>query len=589
MISLFYKMNDNTNLFQDFGNLGINNPQNYNPLYTKFFDLNENNFDGINLNSYYRLERLYNKTDGNKYKCVINSKNNNKQTETFLKFSPLLDPVKYIAGKYKNIDEISIGNLPKLNYNNCHRKIIDYNNSAHIDAFFSYLTSQLLHDHKFINGIDFYGSFLSVKHEFKYDIYDDLDYLNENSYFHKNKNILFKVDSNLDELIDNSDTRNYKRKLNINTENINVNIDIDTINYELLDTIFEDNKHHESNIKNEMILIDGVDGLENIQNKNNISNNSKHTGSNCSSRTSNTSTSTINNEDHDNDDNVDNDDMDNDDTDDDPPCSNSSCGSSCSGCSSISCLPCETIIKDFPVNVISLELMENTLDSLLSKGMTDERWASCLFQIIITLVTYQKVFSFTHNDLHTNNIMYNTTDRKFIFYKYDNKYYKVPTYGKIFKIIDFGRAIYKFKNQQICSDSFHKKGDASTQYNFEPYFNTNKPRLEPNYSFDLCRLGCSLYDYFNDEYSEDDNSIENPVKMLINKWCTDDKNRNIIYKKCGEERYPEFKLYKMIVRTVHNHLPENYVNDELFRQFNTCKKNTNKKKLINIDKFIKCF
>ena len=37
---------------------------------------------------------------------------------------------------------------------------------------------------------------------------------------------------------------------------------------------------------------------------------------------------------------------------------------------------------------------------------TIPEWKSILFQILIMLITYQKVFSFTHNDLHTNNIMY---------------------------------------------------------------------------------------------------------------------------------------------------------------------------------------
>ena len=78
---------------------------------------------------------------------------------------------------------------------------------------------------------------------------------------------------------------------------------------------------------------------------------------------------------------------------------------------------------------------------------------------------------------------------------------------KIFKIIDFGRAIYKYKGKLICSDSFHKDGDAATQYNFEPYYNDRKPIIEPNYSFDLCRLGCSIYDFIMEKYEslDDDN------------------------------------------------------------------------------------
>ena len=58
------------------------------------------------------------------------------------------------------------------------------------------------------------------------------------------------------------------------------------------------------------------------------------------------------------------------------------------------------------------------------------------------------MFEFTHNDLHTNNIMFNKTEKKFINYYYNGKYYKVPTYGKIYKIIDYGRSIYKFKGKK---------------------------------------------------------------------------------------------------------------------------------------------
>ena len=37
--------------------------------------------------------------------------------------------------------------------------------------------------------------------------------------------------------------------------------------------------------------------------------------------------------------------------------------------------------------------------------------------------------------------MYSCCKTEFLYYKINNKYFKVPTYGKIFKIIDFGRAI----------------------------------------------------------------------------------------------------------------------------------------------------
>ena len=159
--------------------------------------------------------------------------------------------------------------------------------------------------------------------------------------------------------------------------------------------------------------------------------------------------------------------------------------------------------------------------------------------------------------------MYKHTDVEYLFYKYNNVIYRVPTYNKIFKIIDFGRSIYKYNNFTFFSDSFSKDGDANTQYNCEPYFNSNKPRLEPNYSFDLCRLGCSIYDFIND--IEDETFTE--LKKTIERWCTDDNNKNILYKKNGEERYPNFKLYKMIARTVHNHTPVNQLKYDFFNQY----------------------
>jgi hypothetical protein len=179
--------------------------------------------------------------------------------------------------------------------------------------------------------------------------------------------------------------------------------------------------------------------------------------------------------------------------------------------------------------------------------------------------------------------MYNHTEKEYLYYKFESRYYKVPTYGKLYKIIDFGRAIYTFKGKFICSDSFHQKGDAATQYNIEPYFNKNKPRLGPNMSFDLCRLACSLYDYFLTDV-ENVKNCGDPIAGLIDEWCKDDKGRNILYKKCGEERYPDFKLYKMIARTVHKHTPQAQLDNVQFEKYKINRKKAKQKKIMDIDK-----
>ena len=243
-------------------------------------------------------------------------------------------------------------------------------------------------------------------------------------------------------------------------------------------------------------------------------------------------------------------------------------------------------INEFPIQLIALERCKDTFDALITRDeLSDEELSAIIVQILMMLITYQKVFSFTHNDLHTNNIMYIETDKQYLFYKYDDNHYKVPTFGKIFKLIDFGRAIYKFRGNTICSDSYHQEGDAATQYNCEPYFNDKKPRLDPNNSFDLCRLGCSLFDYFVEEL---DNVAENKSEIIniILGWCYDDKNRNILYKTNGEERYPDFKLYKMIARTVNKHIPCDVIKNPHFNKYIVSKKKIKKNKIINIDNMV---
>lgn len=69
-------------------------------------------------------------------------------------------------------------------------------------------------------------------------------------------------------------------------------------------------------------------------------------------------------------------------------------------------------IYNFPVEVIALERCKQTLDNLMVEdALSDEEWEAALMQIVMTLATYQKTFAFTHNDLHTNNIMFNETDK----------------------------------------------------------------------------------------------------------------------------------------------------------------------------------
>ena len=554
MIEIFYKKNYNATLFKSLETFDIKDSQNYIPIYKNWFSLNDSNWNNINLNHKSYITHVVEQKTNNKFFCSIKNSKQTKNCMLFFKFSPLLDATKFMVGKYKDISSNIISSLPKLENNVACKKVLDNNNSAYVDAFFSYLTSKTLHKLGFLHGLDFFGSFLAIKKNFYFNIADDLEFLYDSEFFHKHKGTLFDVDD-LNRLSNFfNDTRKRRNKICINKSL--GNISTHSLDEDMLNFPFDTSNNLLDNSKNLIFEYNLA-----------TTKSSSHSSA-CSSRSSNTSIdsnrSTNGSE-------------------------NSSESGYSSGYTSSTCSAefLGATIHNFPVQVICLEELDGTLDMCLENGgLSYNEWRSCFFQIIIQLITFQKLFDFTHNDLHTNNIMFKNTDKQFLYYRYNEKHYKVPTHGKIYKIIDFGRSIYKFKGKVICSDSFHSKGDAATQYNCEPYLNSKKPRLEPNSSFDLCRLACSLYDFFvDDEAVEKEKKIPDPLVSLIIEWTKDDKGRNILYKNNGEERYPNFKLYKMIARTVHNHSPQKQLSRSIFKKFCVNRKKIGKKaKIFNIDK-----
>jgi hypothetical protein len=605
-ISVNYQKRKNANLFQKFQTnktASLSNVQNYIPIYDRFFSLNNTNWNSINLNHKWAISDIKDsksKDDSdNIFNCKVKNINDEAEEFTtaqkvFIKMAPLLDPFKYLVGKYNHTDP-HLFNLPSLEKSlKVHPKISDTNNSSFIDGFFCFLTSQVLHEHHFIHGVDYYGSFLAIKNNYKVNIIDDIDYLIQSEFFNNQKNILFNVED-YSHLIAPNQTKSLQ-PLKITTSLKSV-LSVKSIDETIFEDIFETNTNNSAVSLNDIKTI-GVELID-ITNSNDfdVANQKKSetlkSGSTCSSRTSHTndndlsdeelnenklnetlaeeSCQNIINEDEDDDDDDDGEWEDEEDDDDDSDAEE------------------ETLFlsfPQFPVQVICMENCENTFDSLIINGdISPDEWFSALMQIIMILITYQKMFSFTHNDLHTNNIMYVSTNTKFLYYTYKKKTYKVPTFGKIYKIIDFGRAIYKFNGKIFCSDSFQPGRDAATQYNTEPYFNEKKPRLEPNFSFDLCRLACSIFDYVIEDF-DSIKSINDcsPLIKLIVEWCIDDNGINVLYKNNGVERYPDFKLYKMIARCVHNHTPVAQLERKEFSKFLISTKNIPKsEQVINID------
>jgi hypothetical protein len=563
---LHYKKNDNTELFKELEtHTEMRQLQNFFPLYTRYFNITSTNWNQFNLNHHRQLHKLSKKRDTNSFDVILEQEGKHIQKPAFIKFSPLLDPLKYMIGKFKH----DLFNIPKWGEKT--NEIYDNpNNVAYVDAFFSYLSSQLLHKYNFINGIDFYGCYLGVKHNFEYNACDDLDYIHNSTYFIERPNIFKCTNPYFKEII-NMGTRKNKEKLEIGKDEATDDLEIENLNEpserkELMDSLFKPTETNEVVSDEINIIFESTDETTADGTKTDT----EETESECSSRSSDTETEESEKSSEKSETGIESD--------------------STSSYDDSTATEDEVIVQiaDFPVQLICLEKLDDTLDAYLSENtdhITPSEWMSILFQIVVSLYTYQSVFNMTHNDLHTNNIMYVHTDAEYLIYKIKNKHYRVPTYNKIYKIIDFGRSIYTYQKQRHMSSSYAKTGDAVGQYNTEPYFNEEKRRIEPNPSFDLCRLACSLYDYIEDEVDEEREKTS--YIKLIDSWVKNDKGKSMLNKSNGKERYPGFKLYKMIARVVHNHIPEKYFDDDTFSLFVVGKSKIKKsRKIINIDEIV---
>ena len=74
MFDIFYKKNNNKELFKFFldnSENRITEMQNYIPIYSRFFSLNETNDNKINLNNKYSIKKIKNQESENKFKILV--------------------------------------------------------------------------------------------------------------------------------------------------------------------------------------------------------------------------------------------------------------------------------------------------------------------------------------------------------------------------------------------------------------------------------------------------------------------------------------------------------------------------------------
>ena len=247
-------------------------------------------------------------------------------------------------------------------------------------------------------------------------------------------------------------------------------------------------------------------------------------------------------------------------------------------------------LYNMPVAVMFLECMEGTMDELLEneslspiKSSQDEvRWGSWMVQICAALSQIQRHVGMTHNDLHTNNVLWKSTNQEFVVYK-DNhgRQWRVPTFGKLFTIIDYGRSIFLLNGYHYISSDYNEGHDADGMYNFGRLEDEDLPKVFPNKSFDLSRLACSLLRGLfpnNPDFrlnaplltKEGDWEIresDHPLFNLIWSWLRAEDGTNILETQSGAEKYPGFELYSIIAATVHGAVPEKQFMHKMIQVF----------------------
>lgn len=119
-----------------------------------------------------------------------------------------------------------------------------------------------------------------------------------------------------------------------------------------------------------------------------------------------------------------------------------------------------SLILNDNIYKVSMERARDNLENFISNENTicELEKKSIVFQIFASIVKINDLFHFIHNDFHTRNIVYFETSEKHIHYNINNVSYTVPTFGKIFKIIDFGDCILQYDKKPYVSGDFASLG-----------------------------------------------------------------------------------------------------------------------------------
>lgn len=479
--------------------LSIKKPQWFNPIYNLYVD------DTSKIpKTKYSLNNFIDTYDPEKEDCEIQINDDDPYIKTFLSANIKNNHTNIITKRDVFAKFISIIDplmyAIKENNNNethllsspynqmCSEKINNFQNAAYIDGFFTLLGSKLTEGGRCPCFPLYYGTFSGLKDDYLIDITEDYDELKYNSHFRKNKQSKFEL---IEKKYDCGDS-----------DSENDSFENDSSNLELLDEEFIG----ASTIDTNLLLLDEFNETY-IESGEDLEGDVIEIDENYQFND-------IINDAH------------------------------------------ESFIymkvNDFPVQCVLMEKLEGTMESLYELDLDENVWKAYFFQIIFGLAVAQKHYNFVHNDLHSENIMYVDTKLEYLYYEFEGTYFKIPTYGRILKIIDFGRATFNHNNYVFFSDVFDEDGDAEGQYDYPDDINSKKCKIKPNYSFDLARLASTIIEDFMDKPD---------LYKLMRKWITDK------YGYCLINEPDDFDIYIKIAKTIKNAIPKKQLKHNIFKPF----------------------
>ena len=100
-----YSKSDNKSLFSSLEKMNLYNLQNYVPIYKLFFKMNNINYNSINIQIPEKLLSIEKYNSYNVADAYISTpKHTKRMQKIFIKYAPIIDPIRYMAGKYKDVN-----------------------------------------------------------------------------------------------------------------------------------------------------------------------------------------------------------------------------------------------------------------------------------------------------------------------------------------------------------------------------------------------------------------------------------------------------------------------------------------------------